>query len=386
MIYLDNSATTAVRDEVREAMLPYLSGNFGNPSSIHQPGQAAREAVDKARAQVAALLNCQPSEIYFTPCATYSNNVAILGRARWVESNGGGKHLITSAIEHPSCLGPAKYLEGAGWKVTFLPVNRQGLISAADLEKAITKETSIVSLMWANNEIGSVFPIAELAAVAHAKSIFFHTDAVQVPGKLPIDMAAVPADTLALSGHKFFAPKGVGILFKRASASLQPIFWGGGQESALFPGTEAVPYIVAIGQAAELARTELDTVQKSLREMQKYLLEQLGSIEGVRITGPSDIEKRLPGHVSIVVPGIEGEAVVMQCDLKSICISSASACKKGIMQPSHVVSALGIPDELAIGSLRISAGRFNTMDDCIKLVETLKKVVASLKKTGAAVG
>lgn len=386
MIYLDNSATTPVREEVRKAMLPYLSSTAGgNPSSIHQAGVEANKAVEVARRQVATLLNCQPAEIYFTPCATYSNNVAILGRARFVDANGGGKHLITSAIEHPSCLGPAKFLEGNGWDVTYLPVDRAGLISAADLQRALKPTTSMVSLMWANNEIGSVCPIEDLAAVAHERGIFFHTDAVQVPGKLPLDMEKVKADTLSLSGHKFYAPKGIGILFKRTAVNLMPIFFGGGQESALFPGTEPVANIVGIGKAAELAHSELDTVPLALRAMQAVLVEKILIIEGARMTGPRNLDQRLPGHVSVVVQGVEGEAVVVQCDLKGYCISSASACKKGIMQPSHVVTALGIDSDVALGSLRISAGRFNTLDECANFSETLIKVVTAARQARTAV-
>jgi len=385
MIYLDNSATTGVRDEAKSAMLPFLEGGFGNPSSIHQPGHFAHAAVEHARKQLAKLLNCAPSEIYFTPCATYSNNVAILGRARAIDAQGGSKHLITSAIEHPSCLGPVKFLEGNGWDVTYLPVDSEGLVSTAALEKAIKPQTSIISLMWANNEIGSLFPIEEMSKLAADRGIFFHTDAVQVPGKLQIDLARVAADTLSLSGHKFYAPKGIGILFKRQNVNLMPIVFGGGQESALFPGTEPVANIVAIGEAAECAQKELVETEAKLRQMQKILAESLLAIQGVRMTGPRELDKRLPGHVSVVVPGIEGEAAVVQCDLKDICISSASACHKGIKQPSHVVSALQIGTNLALGSLRISAGRFNTAEDCHQAAAIITKVVASLRKTGAPV-
>lgn len=380
MIYLDNSATTAVRDEVREAMLPFLSeGGGGNPSSVHKPGRAARKALDKAREQVAQLLNCQPDEVFFTPCATYSNNVAIIGRSRFAEANGHGKHLVTSQIEHPSCLGPAKYLEANGWDVTYLPVNVDGLIEGKTLEKAIRKDTSIISLMWANNEIGSVFPIAELAAVARARNIYFHTDAVQVPGKLEIDVQALGVDALSLSGHKFYAPKGVGIFYKRSSVQVQPIIWGGGQESSLFPGTESVSNIVGIGMAAELARIEVQATQRKLIEMQRTLMDGLLQIEGARITGPRNIENRLPGHVSLVISGIQGEAAVVQADLKGLCISAASACHKGIMQPSHVVSALGIDHDLALGSIRISAGRFNDEAQCKQAVELLSKIINTLR-------
>lgn len=380
MIYLDNSATTAVRDEVREAMLPFLGEQGGNPSSIHKPGRAARKAIDKAREQVAGLLNCAPEEVYFSPCATYSNNVAIIGRARFAEANGHGKHLITSQIEHPSCLGPAKYLEANGWDVTFLPVDSEGLIDGKTLTRAIRKETSIISLMWANNEIGSVFPISELAAIAKERGIYFHTDAVQVPGKLRIDVQELNVDALSLSGHKFYAPKGIGILYKRADAQLQPIVWGGGQEMSLFPGTESVSNIVGIGEAAELAARELESNQANLHAMQRILMDMVKNIDGARITGPSRTEQRLPGHVSMVVPGIQGEAAVMQADLKGLCISAASACHKGIMQPSHVVSALGIGTDLAMGSVRISAGRFNSEKECRDAAQTFLRIVETLRK------
>lgn len=381
MIYLDNSATTVVREEVRDAMLPYLGEHGGNPSSIHKSGRVARQAIDNAREQVAQLINSKPSEVYFTPCGTYSNNTAILGRARYADANGMGRHLITCQIEHPSCLGPAKYLEANNWDVTYLPVDSNGMIDAAALKRAIKPKTSIISLMWANNEIGSVFPIAEMAAIAREHGAFFHTDAVQVPGKMRIDVQELGVDTLALSGHKFYAPKGIGILYKRETVQVQPIIWGGGQEGALFPGTESLSNIVGIGVAAELAHEELDHMHDHLIEMGSILMDGLRGIEGARVTGPEQLDKRLPGHASAVLPGVEGEAAVLQCDLKGLMISSASACKKGIMQPSHVVAALGISDEVAIGSLRISAGRFNTIEHCQKATATVSKVVANLRKS-----
>jgi cysteine desulfurase len=385
MIYLDNSATTRVRAEAQEAMRPFLGHLGGNPSSLHRMGREAQQAVVNARQQVADLVGCTAAEIFFSPCATYSNNVAILGRARFIDSRGGGKHLITSVIEHPACLGPAKFLEANGWQVTYLPVDDQGMISVQDLERALRPDTSIISLMWANNEIGSLFPVRDLAALAKERGIFFHTDAVQVPGKLAINVGELQTDTLALSGHKFYAPKGVGVLFKRAGVELHPIFHGGGQEGGLFPGTEAVANIVGIGKAAELARMELPTIQPHLREMQAILANELLSLENVRMTGPTNLENRLPGHVSVVVSGIEGEAAVLQCDLKGLYVSSASACHKGTMEPSHVVAALGLKPEMARGSLRISAGRFNTVEECRQAVQTVTKVVSSLRKSGMAV-
>ena len=380
-IYLDNSATTAIRPEVREEMMPFLTEKWGNPSSIHKHGRNARAAVEQARQRVAKLLNCSEEEIYFSPCATYSNNEVLLGAAAAQTEK---KHLITSNIEHPSCLGPAKFLEANGWKVSFLPVDHEGLISVEQLKRSVTAQTSIISLMWANNEIGSLQPVHEIGQFAAEKGILFHTDAVQVPGKLDIDVNAVQASTLSLSGHKFFAPKGIGVLYVRKGVALKQILFGGGQESGFFPGTEPVANIVAIGKAAELAMTELDFVQKDLRQMQFVLTERLKAVPQIKMTGPTDIEKRLPGHVSFVVPGLEGEAAVMQCDLKGLFISSASACKKGIMQPSHVVSALGLSDECAIGSLRVTAGRFNTVAECERAAEIIAKVVTSKNSALAA--
>jgi cysteine desulfurase len=382
-IYLDNSATTFVRPEVAEAMHPYLHEGGGNPSSLHKSGRSARAAVDEARSQVARLLNCSAEEVFFSPCATYSNNLAIIGRAKVVETHGGGKHLITSEIEHPSCLGPAKHLESLGWQVTYLPVNRQGVVSLDVLTKHIKAETSIISLMWANNEIGCLMPVEEIATLARQKKIFFHCDAVQVPGKMAIDVGKLSVDTLSLSGHKFYAPKGIGVLYARKGSQLKPIFWGGGQEGCFFPGTESVPNIVGIGKASQLAYEELETTQANLRSMQRLIMDRLLAIDGVRITGSADISERLPGHVSLLVGGLKGETIVMQCDHKGLQISSASACHQGITQPSHVVSALGYSDEEALGSIRISCGRFNTLQECENAVGTLQSVIESLRRAEA---
>ena len=255
-IYLDNSATTQVRSEVMEAMLPYLSDYWGNPSSIHAAGRKAREAVLLAREQVAALLHANPEEVFFSSCGTLSNNAALLGRARWVEANNGGRHLITSKIEHPSVLGPCGYLESCGWTVTYLPVDREGFVDLDLLKASISNQTSIISVMWANNEIGTVEPIKEIAEIAAAHEVFFHTDAVQAAGKLPVDVGSVPVSSLSLSGHKFHAPKGIGVLFVRSARHLMPIVFGGGQEQGLLPGTECLPGIVGLGKAAELALKE----------------------------------------------------------------------------------------------------------------------------------
>jgi len=376
MIYADNSATTRVRPEVLEAMLPYLADNCGNASSIHAPGRLARDAVDNAREQISALLNCRSEEVFFTPCGTTSNNVAILGRARFLQANGKGRHLITTSIEHPSAFGPAQFLESQGWSVTYLPVNRAGLVDPENLKKAITPDTTIISIIWANNEIGSVQPIEKLAAIAKEKEIFFHTDAVQVPGKLPIDLSRVAVSSLSASGHKFHAPKGIGFLFLRQGTNVMPIEFGGGQEHGLFPGTEAVANIVAIGKAGELARLDLEESSRRLRRMQDILLAKLKTLKNAVITGPEKIEERLPGHVSLAAPGIEGESLVMRLDLEGICVSSGSACHHGVIEPSHVLKAIGLSKNEAMGSLRISLGRFNTDDEFQKLLSALEKTLA----------
>ncbi len=377
-IYLDNSATTQVRPEVVEAMVPYLGKIWGNPSSIHQFGRQAAEALSSARQQVAQLLNCLPEEIYFSPCGTYSNNTAIVGRARYVEANRLGRHMITSAIEHPAVLGPARHLEAQGWDVTYLPVSSQGIVNPEDLRRSISSNTSIISIMWANNEIGTVQPVAQLAQVANAAGVYFHTDAVQCVGKLPLDMTAVPASSLSLSGHKFHAPKGIGVLYVRQGVNLMPLVWGGGQEQGLFPGTEALPNIVGIGLAAQLATQELDGNMSSLRQMQQVFLDELLSVPGVRLTGAQDIEHRLPGHVSLSIEGGDGEALVLKADLKGICISAGSACHKGVKSPSHIISAIGLPARDALGTVRISAGRFNTTVECQRAARSLASILSNL--------
>lgn len=381
-IYFDNSATTKVRQEVVDAMMPYLMEEFGNPSSIHSVGRNSHKAISHARKQVADLLGCSPTEIYFSPCGTMSNNVAILGRARFVKANDLGKHMITTQIEHPSVMGPSQLLEAEGWKVTFLPVCGEGFVDPEVLRKAITKETSIVSVMWANNEIGTVQPIVELAkviteeAAKYGTEIFFHTDAVQASAKCLIDLSAAKGvSALSISGHKFHAPKGIGGLFLRKGVNIMPITFGGGQEKALLPGTEGLANVVALGKAAELARLDLEDCSSRLKELAEYLMDELVKIEGVHITGTRDLNRRLPGHVSIAVENAEGEALVMQLDMKGVCTSSASACHSGVIEPSHVLSALQVPCSQKKGSLRISLGRFNTKEECDKAIEVMRTVL-----------
>lgn len=356
-----------------DAMQPYFCDKWGNPSSLHRLGFQSRKALIHAREQAAQLVGAQPEEIYFTPCGTYSNNAALLGRAQYIEQNGLGKHLITTCIEHNSSLGPAKHLQSRGWKVSHLHVNDEGIVDLEELKDLITDQTSIISLMWANNEVGTVQPVAEIAEIAAARNIFFHSDAIQVPGKLKIDMNALPVSSLSLSGHKFYAPKGIGILYVRKGMEIAPILFGGGQEQGIFPGTESLSNIVAVGAAAELAHAELSENYDHLRTIQKLLIDKLTSHPAVRLTG-APVQHRLPGHVSVIVDGSVGEQLVLEADLKGVCISSVSACKQAAQDPSHVLACMGLPREQVIGSARITAGRFNTVEECEKAAEILLKI------------
>lgn len=386
MIYLDNSATTKVRPQVLEAMLPYLSDNYGNPSSIHSLGRQARAAVDNARSQVASFLGCSEKEVYFSSCATMSNNVALLGRARFIEANGLPRHLITSTIEHPAVMGPAQYLEAQGWRVTYLPVDKEGFVRLSDFESALASDTSIVSIMWGNNEIGVLEPVEAMAAMVASyadklgRDIFMHTDAVQIPGKLAIDLHKLKVSALSLSGHKFGAPKGIGILYLRRLFNIMPIIFGGGQEMGMFAGTESVAHIVAIGEAARLAQQEQVDLEKRLRSYQKQLFESLLTNDGLTITGPTDIDKRLPGHVSFSVTGIEGEALVLKSDLKGLALSSGSACHQGIIEASSVLKAIGLGQAKALGAVRISFGADNTQSDVLEAIRLLEIILGKVRK------
>lgn len=376
VIYLDNSATTQLLPEVKEAMVPFLFEEYGNASSSHQVGREARNAIDNSRQQLATLIGAHSSEIYFSPSATYSNNTAILGRARYVEEQGLGRHIITTKIEHSSSLLPAKHLEFRGWKLTLLDVDSEGFISIEQLKAAITADTSIISIVWANNEIGTIQPVKEIGAIARELGIFFHVDAVQVPGKIAIDVAEINADTLSLSAHKFYGPKGIGVLYVRKDVTLLPLTFGGGQERGLFPGTEGLANIVGIGKAAEIARTRLEANRKILKLNQAVLLDKLLSYPNVKLTGPENLDNRLPGHVSILVPGVDGSELVLDADVRGLCVSSASACSAGKHEVSHVLTAIGAGHD-AIGSLRITAGTLNTREECERAGDLLNSLISS---------
>ncbi len=375
-IYMDNAATTRVTEPVVAAMLPYLSDIYGNPSSVHAFGRDARRALDNARAQVAKALGAKPAEIYFTGCGTESDNWAIRGTA-YARKNK-GNHIITSAIEHHAVLHTCEQLEKEGFKVTYLPVDEEGLIRLSDLEAAITPETILITIMTANNEIGTIQPIAEIGAIAKAHGICFHTDAVQAIGSVAIDVKAMNIDMLSLSGHKFHAPKGVGVLYVRTGVKLERLIQGGAQERTQRAGTENLASIVALGKAIELATENIDAHNEKLSAMRDRLIDGiLEAIPEVRLNGHRT--KRLPGNVNVSIRYIEGEALLLSLDIKGIAASSGSACTSGSLDPSHVLLAIGLPHEIAHGSLRFSLSEENTMEEVEYVITTLKEIVERLR-------
>lgn len=374
LIYMDHSATTPVREEVVEAMLPYLREYYGNPSSIHFAGRTVRRAVDEARAKTAELLGAEPEEIYFTAGGTESNNIILRGTAR---KHGKPGHIITSSIEHHAVLDVCKDLEADGYSVTYLPVDNYGRVQVDDLRRAITPETFIISIMMANNEIGTLQPVNEIAELAQQRNILFHTDAVQVGGHLPLDLRSLKADFISLSAHKFNGPKGIGLLFRRKGTQLAPLYRGGGQERKLRPGTENVPGIIGLAKALELAVAEMEAQRKQLENLRSKLIKGLLAIEGTLLNGHP--VERLPGNVNVSFQHIEGEAVLLSLDLEGIAASSGSACSSGSLEPSHVLSAIGLDHATAHGSIRFSLGLGNREADIDYLLARLPRIVEKLR-------
>ncbi len=375
-VYADHSATTAVRPEVLEAMLPYFSEQYGNPSTVYAFGQSNRDAVDLARHQVAAALGAMDSEIYFTGCGTESDNWAIKGTAENYAAK--GRHIITSAVEHHAVLHTCAWLEKQGFEVTYLPVDSDGKVSPESLREAIRPDTILVSIMFANNEIGTVNPVEELGAVCAEKGVLFHVDAVQAVGTLPIDVKKQHIDMLSLSAHKFYGPKGVGALYVRKGIRLPSFMHGGAQEKRHRAGTENVPGIVGLGKAIELASAELETNAAHLQKLRDALIEGITArIPYCRLNGSR--YDRLPGHVNFSFQFIEGESMLMLLDNAGICGSSGSACTSGSLDPSHVLLAIGLPHEIAHGSLRLTFGRENTMEDVEYILEKLPPIVERLR-------
>ena len=375
-VYFDNNATTQVAPEVREAMMPFFGELYGNPSSMHAFGGQVAAHIAKAREQVAAFLNCEPDEVLFTSCATESDNTALSGTADWY-----GKELkvITTAVEHPAVLQPARRLKAQGHEVVELPVDGVGQIDLERLRAELKgAKRALVSAMWANNETGTVFPIREIAEIAKECGAVVHTDAVQAAGKVPLDMKRTPVDMLSISGHKFHAPKGVGILFVRRGTKLKPFMLGGHQESGRRAGTENVPYIVGMGVAAELAMANFDKENTYVRKLRDDLHNRLiAAIPSVRVNG--DVEHRLPNTTNLSFEYIEGESILMHMDIHGICASSGSACTTGSLEPSHVMRAMGVPYTAAHGAIRFSFSRYNTQEDVDTVVEVLPGIIEKIR-------
>ena len=375
-IYFDYAATTRVSDEAFDAMLPYLKEEYGNPSSIYALSRKPKLAIEKAREQVAKAIGAQKNEVYFTSSGTESDNWAIKSIAHSMAKKG-KKHIITSVFEHHAVLHTVQALERDGFDVTYLPVYENGIVKPEDLEKAITPNTAIVSIMYANNEIGTVMPIAELGAICRKHKVLFHTDAVQAIGNVSVDVVSQNIDLLSLSGHKIHAPKGVGALYCKKGIPLQPFHHGGAQERGKRAGTENVAGIAALGVAIENAVANIDKKCEKLIPMRDKIAEEFLKISHTRLNG--DVNKRLPGVVNISFEGIEGESLLLMLDMNGICASSGSACTSGSLDPSHVLISLGLVHGVAHGSLRISMGLENTWDEVNKLIEVVPNIVKKLR-------
>lgn len=375
-IYMDNAATTRVTEPVFEAMRPYFCEIFGNPSSVHAFGREARKAVEQARRQVAAALGAQAGEIYFTGSGTEADNWALRGAAYAQKAR--GRHIITTQIEHHAVLHAAEQLEKEGFEVTYLPVDEDGVVSLEALEKALRPDTTLVSIMAANNEIGAIQPIREAAKLARAHGALFHTDAVQAIGCVPIDVKADGIDLLSLSGHKFHAPKGVGALYIRSGVKLQRLIYGGAQEKTQRGGTENVASIVGMGKAIELAMESMESRNAYVSGLRDRLIEGiLRRIPETRLNGHRT--RRLSGNVNVSIRYIEGEALLLSLDMKGIAGSSGSACTSGSLDPSHVLLAIGLPHEIAHGSLRLSLSEENTAEEVDYTIDALVEIVERLR-------
>ncbi|MBN1947449.1 MAG: cysteine desulfurase NifS [Bradymonadales bacterium] len=374
-IYLDNNATTIAAPEVVEAMRPFWSEQYGNASSMHSFGGQVKRHIDRAREQVAALIGASPAEIVFTAGGTESDNLAIRGAIEALE--GSKKHIVTSRVEHPAVHSPIKRLENLGYHLTEVRVDSDGALDLEMLDRSITPQTALVSIMWANNETGVLFPIEEIAQRCKERSVFFHSDAVQAVGKIPIDLSRVPVDLLSISGHKLHGPKGVGALFIRKRTKLLPQLLGGHQEGNRRAGTENVPGIVGLGQAAELALEGLDKEVVRLATLRDRLEKGiLDRCKGARLNG----RNRLPNTLNVSFEFIEGESILMMLDEHGICASSGSACASGSLEPSHVLRAMGVPFTCAHGSIRFSLSRYNTVEEIDQVLEVLPGIVDRLRE------
>ena len=377
MIYMDHSATSPVDPEVFEAMKPYFVDNFGNASTLYSRGRDARKAMEAARENVASLIGAKPEEVIFTSGGTESDNIAIKGTAYRLKNK--GNHIITSAIEHPAVRETCKYLEKNGFEVTYLPVYEDGIVRVSDLEDAITDKTILITIMHANNEIGTIQPISEIGKIARENKIYFHTDAVQTVGKIPVNVEEMNVDMLSLSAHKVYGPKGIGALYVKKGVRLEPIIHGGGHEKGLRPGTENVSGIVGLGKACELAEKNLLEDTKYITNLRDKLIDGiLDSIEQSYLDGHRT--KRLPNNANLRFTGIEGESLVLHLDSKGVAASTGSACSSKSLEPSHVLIALGLEHVEAHGSLRLTLGKENTEEEVDYVITAVKEVVETLRK------
>lgn len=376
-IYLDHSATTPVDPRVLQAMLPYFTEQFGNASSLHRFGQAAMGAVDKARRTIAEILNAQPNEIVFTGCGSEADNLALRGVA--FALRGRGNHIITTPIEHHAILNTTAQLEKEfGFHVTRVPVDRHGVVDPDQVARAITPQTVLVSVMYANNEVGTIEPIAEIARLAHARKVLFHTDAVQAGGYLELDVAKLGVDLMSLGAHKFHGPKGVGVLYVRGGTPLLPMQTGGSHEKGRRAGTENVPYVVGMATALEIAQASREAMNVQLAALREKLVEGiLERISGAELTG--DPKRRLPGHASFVIPGAIGDEMILGLDLARVAASTGSACTAGSAEPSHVLAAMGYLPDAARGALRLTLGRENTDAEIEYAINAVTDVVGKLR-------
>jgi cysteine desulfurase len=382
MIYLDHAATTPVDPRVVEAMLPYFTEQWGNPSSVYEHGQRARRALDEARDTVASVLGARPNEITFTSCGSESDNLAIKGVAMALQER--GRHIITSKIEHHAVLHTCEWLEQReGFQVSYLDVDAEGMVNLDQLQNAIRADTTLVTIMLANNEIGTIQPMPEIGRIAHERGVVVHTDAVQAGGALPLNVDALGVDLLSLSGHKLYAPKGVGVLYVRRGTRLVSQMQGGGQERGLRAGTENVAYAQGMAAALKLARDEMEPRMEHARRLRDRLIEGvLATVSGSQLTGHPTL--RMPNGASFVFEGSDGESMLLNLDEHGICASSGSACTAGSIEISHVLKALGLPDRLAQGSLRLTTGSQNTEEDIETVLEVLPGVIERVREIAPA--
>ena len=373
--YFDHAATTAVAEEVKDEMLPYFTENYGNASALYDLGKKSKEAINIARGRVARAINAKPNEIYFTSCGTESDNLILKGIAKAYRNK--GNHIITSKIEHPAILNSCRSLEKEGVRVTYLNVDKNGFVDLRELEKAINKDTILISIMMANNEIGTIEPVQEIAEIAHINNVIFHTDAVQAIGNIKIDVKKLGIDAISVSAHKFYGPKGVGVLYVDENINFVPIQNGGHQEDDKRAGTENVAGIVGLGKAIEIANQGIEEYNNKLLNLRNYFLERIRVIPYTKING--DLDKRLSGNINISFLGVDNRDIMKELNKKGICVSAGSACSSGFIRTSHVLSAIGLSEGIARGTIRITFGRENTKEDIDYLVDILEETIKKLR-------